>query len=86
MNFLKEAEGGAALRAEGKELIDTALAVAAQCGWCIAFHVQNAVKAGAFRRELAEAGLQAVVMNGDRAFMWMTPIRAAVDEFAATGE
>jgi AhpD family alkylhydroperoxidase len=86
LNFLKEAEGGAALLVKEKELINTALAVAAQCEWCIAFHVQNAVKAGASRRELVEAGFQAVVMHGGPAFMWMTPLLAAVDDFVPTGE
>jgi AhpD family alkylhydroperoxidase len=86
LNFLKEAEGGAALRVKEKELINTALAVAAQCEWCIAFHVQNAVKAGASRRELVEAGFQAVVMHGGPAFMWMTHLLAAVDEFVPKGE
>jgi len=82
LNFLKEAEGGVALSNKEKELINTALAVAAQCEWCIAFHVQNAVKAGATRRDLVEAGFQAVVMHGGPAFMWMTELLKAVDEFA----
>ena len=84
LHFLKEAEGGAALPVKEKELINTALAVAAQCEWCIAFHVQNAVKAGATRQELVEAGFQAVVMHGGPAFMWMTPLLEAVDEFTPT--
>jgi AhpD family alkylhydroperoxidase len=86
LNFLKEAEGGAALLLKEKELINTAVAVAGQCEWCIAFHVRNAVKAGATRRELVEAGFQAVVMHGGPAFMWMTPLLEAVDEFAPAGD
>jgi len=86
LEFLNKAEGGAALSLKNKELINTALAVAAQCEWCIAFHVQNAVKAGASRRELVEAGFQAVVMHGGPAFMWMTPLLKAVDEFAPKAE
>ena len=82
LDFLKEAEGGAALTLKDKELINTALSVAAQCEWCIAFHVQSAVKAGANRRELVEAGFQAVVMHGGPSFMWMTRLLNAIDEFA----
>ncbi len=84
LHFIKEAEGGDALSLMEKELIDTALAVAAQCEWCIAFHVRNAVRAGATRREIIAAGIQAVVMHGGPAFMWMTPLMQAVDEFAGS--
>lgn len=65
-----------------KELINTALAVAAQCEWCIAFHVRNAAQAGATKNEIIEAGFQAVIMHGGPAFMWMTPLIQAADEFA----
>lgn len=82
LNFIREAEGGAALPLKEKELIDTALSVAAQCEWCIAFHVRNAVRAGATRNEIIEAGFQAVIMHGGPAFMWMTPLMQAADEFA----
>jgi AhpD family alkylhydroperoxidase len=82
MTFLHEAEGGAAVPLKTKELINTALAVAAQCEWCVAFHVQHAVAAGATRQELVEAGFQAVLMHGGPAFMWMTPLLRAIDEFA----
>ncbi len=82
LNFIKEAEGGAALALKDKELINTALSVGAQCEWCIAFHVRNAVRAGASRHEIIEAGFQAVIMHGGPAFMWMTPLMRAVDEFA----
>jgi len=82
VNFIKEAEGGAALSLKEKELINIALSVAAQCEWCIAFHVRNAVRAGATGNEIIEAGFQAVVMHGGPAFMWLTPLMQAVDEFA----
>lgn len=82
LDFIKEAESGAALSLKDKELINTALAVAAQCEWCIAFHVRNAVRAGATTKEIIEAGFQAVVMHGGPAFMWMTPLLRSVDEFA----
>ncbi|GBE44217.1 MAG TPA: carboxymuconolactone decarboxylase family protein [Rhizobiales bacterium] len=82
LEFIKEAEGGAALPLKEKELINTALSVGAQCEWCIAFHVRNAVRAGATRNEIIEAGFQAVLMHGGPAFMWMTPLMQAADEFA----
>jgi len=84
LNFIKEAESGSALVLKDKELINIALAVASQCEWCIAFHVKNAVRAGATAAEIVEAGFQAVIMHGGPAFMWMTPLMRAVDEFAVS--
>jgi len=86
LEFIKEAEGGAALSLKEKELIDTALSVAAQCEWCVAFHVRNAARAGATKSEIIEAGFQAVIMHGGPAFMWMTPLMKAVDEFTSEAE
>ncbi|RMG53486.1 MAG: carboxymuconolactone decarboxylase family protein [Gammaproteobacteria bacterium] len=83
LNFLKRAEGGAALDLRQKELINVGLAVAAQCEWCIAFHVDQALKAGASREEIVEAGFMAVIMHGGPAYMYMTPLLEAVDEFSA---
>lgn len=82
LNFFKEGEAGPALPLKYKELTNVALSVAVQCEWCIAFHVRNAVRAGATRQEIIEAGFQAVIMRGGPAFMWMTPLTQAVDEFA----
>jgi AhpD family alkylhydroperoxidase len=44
VDFAKHAEGGIALTLKEEELINTALAVAAQCEWCIAFHVRNVAR------------------------------------------
>jgi len=43
LGFLNKAESGKALDIREKELINVALAIAAQCEWCIAFHVEQAV-------------------------------------------
>jgi AhpD family alkylhydroperoxidase len=69
-----------------KELINVGLAVGAQCEWCIAFHVKQAIKAGASRDEMIEAGFMAVVMHGGPAYMYMTPLLEAVDEFLPATE
>ncbi len=81
LGFLNKAEEGKALSMRQKELINVGLAVAAQCEWCIAFHVQNAVKAGATRDEIVEAGFMAVIMHGGPAYMYMTPLFQALKEF-----
>ncbi len=82
LNFLQKAESGKALDIRTKELINIGLAVAAQCEWCIAFHVEQAVKAGATRDEIVEAGFMAVIMHGGPAYMYMTPLFEALDDFA----
>ncbi len=81
LGFLNKAEEGKALSMRQKELINVGLAVAAQCEWCIVFHVQNAVKAGATRDEIVEAGFMAVIMHGGPAYMYMTPLFQALREF-----
>ena len=82
LNFLQKAEKDSSISAKNKELINVALAVAAQCEWCIAFHTQNALKLGATKEELIEAGMQAVVMHGGPALMYMIPLLKAIEEFS----
>ncbi len=83
LSFLKRAESGKALDIRQKELINVALSVAAQCEWCIAFHVEQALAAGASRDEIVEAGFMAVIMHGGPAYMYMTPLLDAIDEFSS---
>jgi len=80
LNFLNKAESGKALGIHEKELINVALSVAAQCEWCIAFHVEEAVKSGASRDEIVEAGFMAIIMHGGPAYMFMTPLLDALNE------
>lgn len=81
LGFLSKAESGKALGIRDKELINVALGVAAQCEWCIAFHVEQAVRAGASRDEIMEAGFMAIIMHGGPAYMYMTPLLDAINEF-----
>ncbi|AEK57977.1 MULTISPECIES: carboxymuconolactone decarboxylase family protein [Acidithiobacillus] len=82
--FMGKTEGNPALSLAQKELINVALAVAAQCEWCIALHVKGAVKAGASRDEIMSAGFQAVLMHGGPALMYLVALTRALDEFAPT--
>ena len=82
LNFIQKAEKDSILSAKNKELINVALAVASQCEWCIAFHTQNALKLGATKEELIEAGMQAVLMHGGPALMYMIPLLKAIEEFS----
>lgn len=82
LNFLQKATDGEGLDVRTKELINVGLSVGAQCEWCIAFHVRNAVEAGAMRAQIISAGFMAVVMHGGPALMYLTPLLKAADEFA----
>jgi AhpD family alkylhydroperoxidase len=81
LEFMEKAEGGPALTAREKELINVGIAVATQCQWCIALHVKHAIAVGAKRNELAEAGFMAVLMHGGPALMYLVPLFKAMDEF-----
>jgi len=85
LGFLEKAEAGKALDLRTKELINVGLAVAAQCEWCIAFHVEQAVAAGATRDEVVEAGFMAVVMHGGPAYMYLILLFEALDDFLPQG-
>ena len=86
LRFMNKAEGGKSLTIREKELINVGLAVAAQCEWCIAIHVQHAIEAGASRDEVVEAGFMAVLMHGGPALMYLIPLLEAVDELLAETE
>jgi AhpD family alkylhydroperoxidase len=82
LTFLQRAEKDSAISAKNKELINIALAIAAQCQWCIAFHTKNALNLGATKDEILDAGFQAVLMHGGPALMYMIPLLEAIKEFS----
>ena len=63
-----------------KELINIALSVSAQCEWCIELHVTEAINAGATQDEIIDAGMQAVLMHGGPALMYLIPVWEAIKE------
>jgi len=81
LNFMQKAEAGPALDMKTKELINIGISVSAQCEWCIAFHVKNALEAGAARDEIMTAGFMAVLMHGGPALMYMMQLTDALNEF-----
>lgn len=78
----KAASRDGALDAKTKELMATALGVAAHCDGCIGFHVRALVRLGATKKELAEALGMAVYMGGGPSLMYAANALAAWDEFA----
>jgi AhpD family alkylhydroperoxidase len=84
--FFEATEGKGVLDRKTKELISVALSVKAQCPFCIAFHVKNALAAGAKPEEIVEAGLVAVLMGGGPSLAYMTYVYKAIEEFTAPEE
>jgi AhpD family alkylhydroperoxidase len=80
--FLQKTTKDGNISAKNKELINIALAIAAQCEWCIAFHTKNALKLGATKDEIIEAAMQAVLMHGGPALMYMIPLLESIEEFS----
>ncbi len=80
MKFSQATEASTVLEKKSKELINVALAISAQCEWCIALHVKDAIDAGATKEEILEAAMQAVLMHGGPALMYMIPVENAIKE------
>jgi len=75
------AEG--ALSTKHKELIALAIGVAVRCEGCIAFHVHDALKAGASREEILETLGVVMLMGGGPAAVYAGEAREALDQFEA---
>jgi AhpD family alkylhydroperoxidase len=72
-----------ALDAKTKELIALAIAVAAHCDGCIAFHTNDALNAGASRDEITDALGVAILMGGGPSLVYATHVMDAIDQFEA---
>lgn len=76
----KALEDGA-LSGKVKELMSLAIGVAIGCDGCIAYHVHDAVKAGATRADLLETIGVALFMGGGPASIYGAHALDAVDQF-----
>ncbi len=72
-----------ALSQKHKELMALAISIVVHCDGCIAFHVRDAVRAGATRDEVAETVGVAILMGGGPAAVYSTEAMEAFDQFAA---
>ena len=79
--FMMSVEKPGVLDSKAKELINIALSISAQCEWCIALHVKGALTNGASKEEILDAAMQAVLMHGGPALMYLIPVEKALDEF-----
>lgn len=83
MGLVREAEKPGALSTKEKELISIALSIANHCVYCIAFHVKNAIDAGATRKEILEASFVAGLMGGGPSIAYIRLVLDACEQFGA---
>ncbi len=81
LDFLQTVREPGALDVKTKELIAVAVSVVAQCQWCIALHVKEALEAGATPEEIREAGWVAVLMGGGPCLAYMQLVEKALKEY-----
>ncbi len=74
-----------ALGAKTKELIALGIAITVRCDGCIAFHVHDALKAGAEKAEILETIGVAVLMGGGPAVVYGCEALEALKQFLAKG-
>jgi len=79
----KAATANATLNTKTKELIALGIAVAIRCESCIAYHVRDALVAGATRAEILETLGVAVMMGGGPAAMYACDALTALEQFEA---
>ena len=72
-----------ALPRSTKELIALAIGISGHCDGCIAFHVHDALAAGATRPQIEEAIAVAVFMGGGPSAVYGADALTALDQFEA---
>ena len=81
----KSVEDGA-LSAKVKEMMALAVSIAVGCEGCIAYHVNDAIRAGATRPELLETIGVGVMMAGGPGTIYAAHALDAVEQFLSVSE
>ena len=82
----KKAVEDGALSAKVKEMMALAISIAAGCEGCIAYHVHDAIKAGAIRPELLETIGVGLMMGGGPGSIYAAHALDAVEQFLSVPE
>ena len=69
------------LPSKTKEIIALGIAIAVRCDGCIAFHVHDALKAGASSEEIMETISVAILMGGGPALVFGCEAMEALEQF-----
>jgi AhpD family alkylhydroperoxidase len=80
-NLHKEATRDGVLDRKTKELIALGIAMTVNCDGCIAYHVKDALLAGAGREEILETVGVVVMMGGGPAVVYACQALEALDQF-----
>lgn len=70
-----------ALDNKTKELMCLAISIVVRCDDCIAYHIHDAMGAGATREEISDAIGVAILMGGGPSMIYATHAIEAVDQF-----
>ena len=79
--FMNEVLKEGTLDTKTKELIAIGTSITARCKYCIAIHVDKALKAGANKDEIMEAATVAILMGGGPAMTYIVEVKKALDEY-----
>ena len=82
----KKAVEDGALSAQVKEMMALAISIAVGCEGCIAYHVHDAIKAGATRPELLETIGVGLMMGGGPGSIYAAHALDAVEQFLSAPE
>ena len=77
----KSATEDGALSEKVKELLALAIGITVRCDGCIAFHVHDALEAGASRQEILETIGVTVMMGGGPSVVYGTEALTALNQF-----
>lgn len=81
----RHAVADGALSTKVKELIALGIGIAARCDGCITYHVHDALRAGATRKEILETIGVAILMGGGPAAMYGVEAFEALEQFETAG-
>ena len=77
----RDSVAAGALEAKVKELMALAIAIAVRCQDCVAYHVHDAIAAGATRQEILETIGVAIMMGGGPATMYACDAYEALEQY-----
>jgi AhpD family alkylhydroperoxidase len=80
------ATASGALDAKTKQLMTLGMSITARCEGCIAYHVHDAIRAGATRAEIMETMALAILMGGGPAVVYACKALEAFDQFVSSGQ
>lgn len=77
----KASTADGALSSKIKELIALSIGITLRCDGCISFHIKDALKAGASKKEIVETIGVAVLMGGGPSVMYGCEALEALEQF-----